>query len=239
MLLVTVALVMARSSALVPSIPIRTSRGQSPPPRIRDSRNPLRSLARATHLVHSQRGLCVMGYSVRYETSNLCSGTLGRGARTHRSRAALERRLRDAPLPDPSCERRRKISPEDSQKPRMRLANGQERHPSLQREGPRRPHPWLLSAQARACRLRRGECRVFEGDAPPLSEGVRARVEPLDFGDGRRGSFRGGFDRRAGLGGDHPGHPLAPSFGEVDASPRRWITSPDPLYERKKGGATG
>jgi len=53
-------------------------------------------------LVHLQRGLCVMGYSVPYETSNFCSGTVGKEARTARSRAAIQRRFRDAPLPDPS-----------------------------------------------------------------------------------------------------------------------------------------
>jgi hypothetical protein len=54
-------------------------------------------------LVHHQRGLCVMGYSGLHETSNLCTGTVEKGARTAPSRAAIQRRFRDAPLPDPSC----------------------------------------------------------------------------------------------------------------------------------------
>jgi hypothetical protein len=44
--------------------------------------------------------------------------------------------------------------PEDSRKPRVRLPNGEECHPSLQREGPRRPRRRLLAPQARPCRLR-------------------------------------------------------------------------------------
>src|SRR5215203_1339850 len=186
---------------------------------------------RKEYLVHAQRGLCVMSYSSFHETSNFCSGTVEKRARTARSRATLQRLLRDASVPDTAGQRPRRVSPEDSPKPRMRLANGQERHPRLQREGPRRPQPWLFSPEASACRLRREERRVLEGDAPPLPEGVRAQLEPLDFGDGRRCRLRGGANREAGLRGDRPGHAFAPPFGEVDASPRRWITSPDPLYE--------
>jgi hypothetical protein len=58
-------------------------------------------------LVRPQRGSCVMGYSCRHETSNLCPRTVEKRARTARSRAALQRCLRDAPLPDPSGQRAR------------------------------------------------------------------------------------------------------------------------------------
>jgi hypothetical protein len=49
-------------------------------------------------LVHPQRGQCVMGYSVRHETTNLCSGTVEKGAQTARSRAALQRCRMVSPL---------------------------------------------------------------------------------------------------------------------------------------------
>src|SRR5215204_4831637 len=168
-------------------------------------------------LVPSQRGLCEMGYSVPHETSHFCSGTVGKRARTARSRTALEGLLCDAPMPDTSGQRPRRVSPEDSRKSWMRLANGEERHPSLQRARSRRPRPRLLAPQARPCRFRREERRVLAGDAPPLAEGVRARFESLDIGDGRRGGLRGGADGRARLGGDHPGYLVAPPFREVDA----------------------
>jgi hypothetical protein len=179
-----------------------------------------------------------MGYSVPHETSNLCSATVRRRAGTARSGAALQGRLRDAPMPDTPSQRPRRVSPEDSRKPRMRLANGQERHPSLQRTWSRRPRPWLLATQARPCRFRREERRVLEGDAPPFSEGVRAPLEPLDLGDGCRGCLRGGLNRGARLGGDHPGYLVAPAFGEVDAG-QAVDNLPRPPLRKKKGGATG
>ena len=108
----------------------------------------------ATALVHPQRGLCVMRYSCFHEATNFRSGTVGKGARTARSRAALQGRLRDASLPDPSGQRPRTVSPEDSRKPRMCLANGEECHPSLQRARPRRPRRRLLAPQARPRRFR-------------------------------------------------------------------------------------
>ena len=137
----------------------------------------------------------------------------------------------------------RTVSPEDCRKPRMCLANGEECHPSLQRARTGRPRRRLLAPQARPRRFRWKECRGFKGDAPPLSEGVRARLEPVDFGDGRRGGLRGGLrggaHRRARLRRDDWGDAFAPPLGSVDANAKRWITSLDPLYERKKGGATG
>ena len=175
-----------------------------------------------------------MVYSCLHETSNLCPGTVEKGARTSGSRAALQRCLRNAPLPDTPGEHPRRVSPEDSPKPRMRLANGQERHPRLQREGPRRPHPWLFSPEASACRLRREERRVLEGDAPPLSEGVRTRVEPLDFGDGRRGRFRRGTHREAGLRGDRAGDAFAPARSEVDAGQAVDHLSGPPVRKKKR-----
>lgn len=178
-----------------------------------------------------------MDYSSSHETSDFRPGTVGKGARTARSGAALQKRFRDAPLPDSFGERPREVSSEDSQKPRVRFANGEERHPRLQRARPRRPHRRLLSPQARVCCLRRGGRRVLEGDAPPLTEGVRARVEPLDACDGRRCRLRGGAHREPGLGGDRAGHFVAPSRGSVDAG-EAVDHFPRPLVREKKEGAT-
>jgi hypothetical protein len=175
-----------------------------------------------------------MGYSIPHETSNLCSGTVGRRTPTARSGAALQGRLRDAPMPDTPGQRPRRVSPEDRRKPRMRLPNGEERHPSLQRTWSRRPRPWLLAPQACPCRFRRAKRRVLEGDAPPLPEGVRALLEPLDLGDGRRCRLRGRAHPRAGLGGDHPGYPLAGAFGEVDAGQAVDHLPRSPLRTKKR-----
>ena len=185
----------------------------------------------------SKRGSWEMGYSVTHETSNLCSATVKRRARTARSGATLQGRLRDAPMPDTPSQRPRRVSPEDSPKPRVRLANGQERHSRLQREGPGRPHPWLVSPKSGTRRLRREERRGTQADAPLLSEGVRTRVEPLDFGDGRRCRLGGGTHHRARLRGDHPGHLVAPPWCEVDAGEAVDHLSGS-LVRKKKEGAT-
>ncbi len=180
-----------------------------------------------------------MSYGGSHETSNIRTSAFGKRARGPRGGAALQRRFRDAPMPNTPGELSRTLSSEDRPEPGMRLANGQERHPRLRRSRPSRPHARLLAPQARPCRFRREERRSLEGDAPPLAEGgVRIRHEIVDLGDGRRGRLRAGPHREAGLGGDRPGDSGAASRSSMDAGPKRWITSPDPLYERKKGAAT-
>jgi hypothetical protein len=180
-----------------------------------------------------------MRYSCFHEATNFRSGTVGKGARSARSRAALQGRLRDASLPDPSGERPRTVSPQDSRKPRMCLANGEECHPSLQRARPRRPRRRLLAPQARPRRFRCKERRGFKGDAPPLCEGVRAQLEPVDSCDGLRGRLRGGAHRDERVSGETIRATLSRLLSVRWMRAKRWITSPDPLYERKKGGATG
>src|SRR5829696_6732741 len=124
-------------------------------------------------LVHPQIGSCAMGYSSFHETSNIRPGTVGRGARRPRNGAALQGDLRDASLPDPSGERPRPLATQDSREPRVRLADGQKRHPHLQREGSGRFGRRLLDPQARVRGLRRAKRPSLAGHAPPLSEGVR------------------------------------------------------------------
>src|SRR5215218_902692 len=124
-------------------------------------------------LVHPQSGLCVMGYSSLHETSNIRPGTVGRGAREPRRRVALQGNLRDAPVPDPPGQRPRPLAAQDSPEPRMRLADGAQRRPRLQRGRSRSPNPRLLPPEARPRRLRRGGGGGSQRDAPPLAEGVR------------------------------------------------------------------
>ena len=190
-------------------------------------------------LVHPQRGLCVMSYSVRHETSNFRSGTVKKGARKPRSGAAFQRLLCDAPVPDPLGEHPREVSSQDSPKPRVRLANGEERHPRLQRARPRRARRRFLSPQARACRLRGGKRRGSQGDAPPLTEGVRVRLSSLwTLEMAAEAAFeRGLTDER--VSGETIRATLSRLLSVRWMRAKRWITSPDPFYERKKGGATG
>jgi hypothetical protein len=178
-----------------------------------------------------------MGYSVRHETSNLCSGTVEKGARTSGSRAALQRCLRDAPLPDPSGERPRRVSPEDSPKPRVRLANGQERHSRLQREGldaltpgssrPNRVHAAFDEKSAEALRqMLHCSPREFGQESSLWTLEMAADVA---LEEGLTTERVSGETIRA---------TLSRLLGVRWMRAKRWITSPDPLYERKKEGAT-
>ena len=103
-----------------------------------------------SNLVHPQRGLCVMSYSCFHETSNLCTFAFGKRAREPRSGAALQRRLRFAPVPDPSGKLPRAFSSEDRPESWMRFADGPQRHPRLRRKGTRRPHAPALRVRS-AC----------------------------------------------------------------------------------------
>src|ERR687898_2051118 len=107
-------------------------------------------------------------------------------------------------------------------------------HPRLQRAWPCRSGGQILAAEANTGRLRRGGRRSPAGVAPPLSEGVRPPEELVDALDGGGGCLRGGAHREAGLGGDHPGDSFAGARDTLWQRAKRWITSPDPLYERKK-----
>src|SRR5215211_5063625 len=115
----------------------------------------------------------------------------------------------------------------------MRLANGARRHPRLQREGPSRPPSEVLAPEEDPRRFRPEERRGVAGDAPPLSERVRIPEEPVDSCDGLRGGLRRGTHRRARLG-ETVRATLSRLLVVRWMRAKRWITSPDPLYERKE-----
>ena len=153
-----------------------------------------------------------------HETSNLCSGTVGKGAREPRSRAALQGRFRDAPMPDPSGERPRQVSPPKiaaslgcaSQTARNAIRAFNERGLDALTPGSSRPK------------------RVYAAFDEESAEALREMLHrsPREFGHesslwtlemAADAAFEEGFTRKAGLGGDHPGHFLAPSGDTVDA----------------------
>jgi hypothetical protein len=188
-------------------------------------------------LVQLQDRFRLMGYSTRHENSYLRTSVVGRGARKPPGGAALQRRFHHAPIADAPRQFQGRARPEDRLEARMRLANGARCHPRLQPEGPSLPRGRVLAPQEDPRRLRPTKLPSLAGDAPPLPEGVRIRVEPLDFGYGRRCGLRGGTDRDSSLGGDDPGYALAPAFGEVDAS-EAVDHLPRSLVRKKKEGAT-
>src|SRR5919112_858933 len=108
----------------------------------------------AAHNLHLQDRFRLTGYDTVHENTDLCTSVVRKGAREPRKGAALQRRLRHAPLAGALGER----------------------------EGRARPEERLSGETIRATLSRLLGVRWMRG--------------------------------------------------------KRWITSPDPLYERKKGGAT-
>jgi transposase len=188
--------------------------------------------------VHPQRGLCVMGYSVRHETSNFCQGIVGRGARTARSRAARGGRFRDAPLADPSFERPGNVSSEDrqnlgcaSQTARNAIRTFNERGLDALTPGSSRPKRVHAAFDERGAEALRGmlhrSAREFGRESSLWTLEMAADVA---FEEGLTEGRLSGETIRA---------ILSRLLGVRWMRAKRWITSPDPLYERKKGGATG
>jgi catechol 2,3-dioxygenase-like lactoylglutathione lyase family enzyme len=126
-------------------------------------------------LVHIQDRCRVRRYSENHETSRIRPFTFGPRKRALGNRATLQRRFRHAPSPDHPRQSQERTRLANSPLIGVRLPDGARRHPRLQREGPCCSGGGLLATQAHPRRLRRGECRGFEGDAPPLPEGVRIR----------------------------------------------------------------
>src|SRR5215212_346896 len=98
--------------------------------------------------------------------------------------------------------------------------------------------PKIAQSLGCASQTVRNAIRGFKGDAPPLSEGVRAQLESVDFGDGRRCRLRGGAHQRARLRRDDSGDAFAPPFGSLDAG-QAVDHLPRPPIRKKKGDATG
>src|SRR5215217_1466438 len=163
----------------------------------------VQSLDSSGSLVHLQDRCWVVSYSTFHEIPNLCMFVIGEGARTPSRGAALEGRLHLAPMPDLAGQFERGRGSEDRLEPRMRPANGSERHPRLRPEWSGRSHARILTPQKDPRLLRPEERPSLARDAPPLAEGVRIRHEPVDSGDVRGDRLRGGAHPKAGLGGDH------------------------------------
>jgi transposase len=178
-----------------------------------------------------------MGYSVRHETSNICSGTVEKGARTSGSLSALQRCLRDAPIPDPSGERPRRVSPKiarslgcASQTVRNAIRAFNERGIDALTPGSSRPnrvHAAFDEKSAEALRqmLHRSP-REFGRNS---SLWTLEMVADVAFEEGLTTERVSGETIRATL-----SRLLRVRWMRA----KRWITSPDPLYERKKEGAT-
>ena len=180
-----------------------------------------------------------MSYSNSHETSNLRTYAFQGRARTPRSRAALQRRFHPAPQPDAFGEFEGGRGPANSGEPGLRGTNGARCNPRLQRAGPGCPHSQIFASQA-------NPQAAFDEEG---AEAVREMLHrsPREFG--RRDSslwtlemaaqvaFEEGLTQRR-VSGETIRATLVRLLGVRWRRAKRWITSPDPLYERKKGGAT-
>src|SRR5215216_2126299 len=120
----------------------------------------------------------------------------------------------------------------------MRLPDGARRHPRLlQREGPCCFGSWLLSPK----RTR----SAFDNETAQSLRGLLHR-SPREFGHdsslwtlemAAQVAFEEGLTQRR-VSGETIRATLARLLGVRWQRAKRWITSPDPLYERKKDGAT-
>ena len=178
-----------------------------------------------------------MGYSCSDETSNLCSGTVEKGARTSGSRAALQRCLRNAPMPDPPGEPPRRVSPKiarslgcASQTVRNAIRAFNERGLDALTPGssrPKRVHAAFDEKSAESLRemLHRS----------PREFGRESSLWTLEMA-AEAASEEGLTERR--VSGETVRATLSRLLSVRWMRAKRWITSPDPLYERKKEGAT-
>jgi hypothetical protein len=154
------------------------------------------------------------------------------------SSAALLRCLRPASLPDSSSQRSWRASASDSLEFTLRIADGQKRHPRLQREGLGCPDRGLFTPQSLHT--------AFDADG---AEALREILhqDPRYFGKedtfwshyrvGRGGQLRGGSNRQEGQWRDHPsntssaGGALGTSQA-LDREPRSGVCSKKGARER-------
>jgi hypothetical protein len=127
----------------------------------------------------------------------------------------------------------------DRQKPRVQPPDRAQRHPRLQRTGASGgPSARLEASSYDSSGLRSRAGRGLTGVVAQKPSRIRQAKQPVDDGDGRRGQLRSRPYQRASKRRDRPGYAFADGGVRWERA-KRWITSPDPEYARKKGGATG
>src|SRR5215204_5595210 len=161
-----------------------------------------------------------MSYGSAYETSDLRSYTFKARAPRAGRRVALLRCLRPASLPDPFSQRPQRTSASDSRKSRVWLPEGAQCHPRLQREGTCCSASWLLASLRRMLHQ------------PPSKFGKQSTFWTLAMAAAEV-SFEEGLIERQ-VSGETIRATLA-RLGVRWKRAKRWIESPDPEYERKKG----
>jgi hypothetical protein len=186
-------------------------------------------------LVHLQDRFRLTGYSMLHEKPHLRTFVVGRGARTPQGGPALQGHLHHAPIADHLGKLPRRARPEDrlinlgcaSQTLRDAINDFNERG--------------LLALEAKSSRPRRTRDAFDQQSAKALREMLHR--SPREFG---RNSSLWTLEMAADVAFEEglttervSGETVRATFSRLLSvrwmRAKRWITSPDPLYERKKG----
>jgi hypothetical protein len=155
-----------------------------------------------------------------------------------RSRAALQGDFRDASLPDTARQRPRQLAAQDSRESRVRLADGV-------RNAIRTFNEKGLDALIAGSSTPKRVYPAFDANSAERLRGMLHR-SPREFGYetslwtlemAAEAAFEEGLTEKR-VSGETIRATLSRLLGIRWQRAKRWITSPDPLYERKKGGAT-
>jgi hypothetical protein len=180
-----------------------------------------------------------MVYPLGYEKTYFCASLERRRARSPGGGPPLVRCFRPPSVPNSAGQLQRRERLPDRQRPRVQPADCAQRHPRLQRA--------RTSREA----LRRGSKRphtIHRAFDSERAEALRELLhhKPRKFGKGTSlwtldlaadVSFEEGLTKER-VSGETIRATLA-RLGVRWERAKRWISSPDPEYARKKGGATG
>src|SRR5215204_954491 len=180
-----------------------------------------------------------MVYPVGHEKTDLRASPERRRAPNPGGGAALVRCFRPPSVSDPARQRQGRERLPDRHKARVQPPDRTQRHPRLQRTGaPGGASARLEASSYDSSGLRSRAGRGLAGVVAQKPSRIRQAKQPVDSGVRRLSQLRRRPYERASKRRDHPGYAFAYG-GAMGAVPKRWITSPDPEYARKKGGATG
>jgi transposase len=176
-----------------------------------------------------------MGYSSFHETFNIYPGIVGKGARKPPSGAALQRYLRDAPIPDILLASTRGSSPPKiaqslgcaSQTVRNAIRAFNEKGVDALIAGSSTPKRVHAAFDANSAERLRGMLH-----RSPREFGYETSLWTLEMV--AEAAFEEGLTEKR-VSGETIRATLWRLLGIRWQRAKRWITSPDPLYERKKG----